>query len=406
LCDHYRTALIQAPEVILNYLNTTSFMNRITITFIAVSFSFLLTAYDRQKQNKTTAFATTTPTRDDKINIPDAKFKSSLITAKVDKNNDGAIQKSEALLVTVINVYNSGIKSLEGIQFFENLVDLNCASNSLTFLDVSKNIKLKDLFCKENKLIALDISKNSLLESVTCSGNQLTELNAEGLKFMETIECAANQLTKLNVTGLTSLGWLDCRWNNLTGLDITGCKYLKTLKCENNLISKILYSSEVDELEKKWTKDESATLFPSISKNQNQIFFDQIKAMVVQGETKQFSEFKGQFLRVDGAGQKTYECSFKLDGFNTTVFEKDGKLEFMASSDSYSAVHNNVEFLTNESVRDMGGLPGYKNYPRPAEEYAYMIALMKPGSDLKLVIFKLKDNKGYTLLTSTFKSAK
>jgi len=194
--------------------------------------------------------------------IPDINFKNALIAAGVDKNKDGEIQKNEeALPVKEINVFNSKISSLEGIQYFENITTLNCADNMLTVLDISKNTKLEDLFCKQNKLTVLDISKNTHLQEITCSSNQLTVLDLTANKLLGTIECASNKLTQLTVPNPGILTWLDCRWNKLTVLNVTGSLELTTLKCEENLIKQIIYSSDmiVNESEKEWTKDKTAS---------------------------------------------------------------------------------------------------------------------------------------------------
>ena len=55
------------------------------------------------------------------VNIPDANFLNALISKGIDTSGDGIIQVSEAAVVTQLNVGNSHISSLEGIQAFVNL---------------------------------------------------------------------------------------------------------------------------------------------------------------------------------------------------------------------------------------------------------------------------------------------
>jgi Leucine-rich repeat (LRR) protein len=91
------------------------------------------------------------------VNIPDANFKKKLLeaspsnaiafttnstTIKIDANNDGEIQQSEADQVTGLDIHYSGITSLEGISSFKNLNSLQCHENQLTSLDISANNKL------------------------------------------------------------------------------------------------------------------------------------------------------------------------------------------------------------------------------------------------------------------------
>ncbi|MDE5778342.1 MAG: Ig-like domain-containing protein, partial [Lachnospiraceae bacterium] len=60
------------------------------------------------------------------------------------------------------------------------LTDLDCYSNQLSKLDVSKNTLLERLSCGSNQLTKLDVSKNTALTELNCFGNQLTELDVSG----------------------------------------------------------------------------------------------------------------------------------------------------------------------------------------------------------------------------------
>jgi hypothetical protein len=56
------------------------------------------------------------------------------------------------------------------------LTDLNCSSNQIAVLDVSKNINLVRLQC-HNPLSALDVSKNTKLTLLYCQLSKLTTIN-------------------------------------------------------------------------------------------------------------------------------------------------------------------------------------------------------------------------------------
>lgn len=133
-------------------------------------------------------------------------------------------------------------------------------------------------------------------------------------------------------------------------------------------------------------------------------FMGQLKSILAAGELNQFADIRGEVKSTDSEGKKTYHCTLPLQGFYGSFIEVKGKLEFFATAASYTASRNDIVFLSEETVRDMAGLPGYKNTDRPAGDFETVIALMKPGSDVKLVIITLKDKAGYTLITSTFKS--
>lgn len=132
------------------------------------------------------------------ITIPNANFKAKLLQAdvnntialandlaasiKIDINNNGEIEQSEALLVYSLNVSNSNISSLQGLSYFTNLVELYCNNNQLATLDVSSNINLLFINCKNNFLTTIDTSSiNDLAFGINCENNLLTSLNLKGI---------------------------------------------------------------------------------------------------------------------------------------------------------------------------------------------------------------------------------
>jgi Leucine-rich repeat (LRR) protein len=155
------------------------------------------------------------------VNIPDPVFKARLLIASstnqtasiqtptisgqvasynfIDTNFDGEIQVSEALAIKYLNVTNSQISSLVGIQSFTNLQVLNCSSNVLTSLDLSGLINLQNLYCV---------------------GNQLTTLNTNGLTNLIELRCEINQLSTLDVSSLINLKSLKCGNNQLPIFDL------------------------------------------------------------------------------------------------------------------------------------------------------------------------------------------
>jgi len=125
------------------------------------------------------------------VQIPDTNFKTALLSANtansialdgsnnpivVDVNSDNEIQESEAAVVIALNVNDSGIITLEGIDGFVNLEVLNCEGNLLTVLNLSGLAELKTLNCSNNNLEALDLNNNSNLEYLDFSVNNITEL--------------------------------------------------------------------------------------------------------------------------------------------------------------------------------------------------------------------------------------
>jgi len=192
------------------------------------------------------------------VNIPDANFKATLLSAyygnqiastdtpdvngnvanynRIDINNDGEIQVSEALAITHLDVFGSQIADLTGIESFSNLQFLGCSSNQLTNLNISGLINIRVLECYDNQLSGLNVSTLTNLQYLDCRNNALSSLNVNGLTGLKTLYCFYNQLTSLNVNGLTNLQSLQCYSNHLPALNISGLTNLQSLNCAYNQI--------------------------------------------------------------------------------------------------------------------------------------------------------------------------
>jgi Leucine-rich repeat (LRR) protein len=195
------------------------------------------------------------------VNIPDANFKAKLLQAsttnyiastqtpnvngnvtsysKIDTNNDGEIQVSEALAIKWLFVPQSNIANMTGIESFTNLQYLNCGNNLLPSLNVSGLTIIRYLICDINQLSSLNVSGLTNLEFLFCDNNLLPSLNVSGLTNLQLLNCGNNQLPSLNVSGLTNLQQLYCRENQLTNLNVSGLTNLQTLSCYNNQLPSI-----------------------------------------------------------------------------------------------------------------------------------------------------------------------
>ncbi|WP_445452422.1 T9SS type A sorting domain-containing protein [Flavobacterium sp. 25HG05S-40] len=236
------------------------------------------------------------------VNIPDANFKARLLMAssssgiainssnnpfKIDSNNNGEIEVSEALLVYKLNLnsYNfsqtSYISDLTGLAAFQNLRVLNCSKNNLTqinllpltfleelgasynaitSLDISNlthfkkllahtnqintitqnnNSSLENIWLSNNVLTSFDLSVFPALKWVSCDNNQLTSINLSGLTLIDEVECGNNLLTSLNLDGLTTLRILGCGGNQISSLNVSSLPTLNMLRCGFNPINGI-----------------------------------------------------------------------------------------------------------------------------------------------------------------------
>ncbi len=188
------------------------------------------------------------------VNIPDANFKARLLSAtssntvaygggsymKIDANDDGEIQLSEAIVVDSLSVVASDISSLVGITSFSNLKKLNCNSNNLSgVLDLSSLIFLREIDCGLNMIAGLNLSGLVDLEHLYCNQNLLTTLNLSGISNLKYIECSLNNLTNLDVSNHLGLKELSCHVNSISTLNLNGLVNLLSLGCTNNQLSNL-----------------------------------------------------------------------------------------------------------------------------------------------------------------------
>ncbi len=167
--------------------------------------------------------------------VPDDNFEQKLINLGHDSGalND-YVPTANIENLTFLNVFNSNISDLTGIEDFISLIDFKCHLNNLTTLDFSQNTALVTLACDNNNLTSLDVSQNSNLEILRCHGNNLTTLDISQNSIIYELWVHSNLLNSLNLTANDSLKTLWCNNNQLTDLDLSMNTVLSDLRCNDN----------------------------------------------------------------------------------------------------------------------------------------------------------------------------
>ncbi len=150
----------------------------------------------------------------DSVNFPDETFREDHVRS-FDLDGNGYLSDAEIAAVKGINCTSKGIATLQGVEFFTALKNLNCSGSSLTSLNVSGN-----------SLTSLDVSDCTALENLNCSGNSLWSLNVSGCTVLDTLDCHSNDLQSLDVSTCTALENLNCSGNSLWSLNVSGCTAL------------------------------------------------------------------------------------------------------------------------------------------------------------------------------------
>lgn len=170
----------------------------------------------------------------DETNFPDANFRSYVL-ASFDSNGDEKLDDEEIANVKYIYAPAKTISSLKGIEYFTELLELNCDNNQLTSLDVSKNTKLVKLICSKNALTSLNTSHNPLLKKLDIYSNKITSIDVSQNTELETLYIGCNPIETLNVKNNVKLMELQSELNNLTSIDLSNNSPSMTLYMANNI---------------------------------------------------------------------------------------------------------------------------------------------------------------------------
>ena len=122
----------------------------------------------------------------DEEHIPDAAFRE-VLAATADINQDGHLTEREVSLTDSLDFSGRGVRSLDGLEIFTSLTELNCSGNEITELDVSMMPSLLYLRCYNNDLTSLTLGEESRLREIYCYGNELTELDISGCLEMSSV---------------------------------------------------------------------------------------------------------------------------------------------------------------------------------------------------------------------------
>ncbi|WP_290137615.1 leucine-rich repeat domain-containing protein [uncultured Dubosiella sp.] len=163
------------------------------------------------------------------------------------KFNEGdSLSQKKLDKVTAIDFANfesstgSKLRNLAGIEYFRNLISLDCRVNDLSFLpDLSKNPLLEYLNCSANPITSIDVSQNVLLRNLCCATCQIQELDLSKLENLEYLLCSYNSIKKLDLSNNPLLKTLFCLSNQLTSLDLSSNVLLETLACSGNQITNL-----------------------------------------------------------------------------------------------------------------------------------------------------------------------
>ncbi len=176
--------------------------------------------------------------------IPDSNFESALEALGYDDiSGDGQVPTTLIEVVTSLDVSNSTITDLTGIEDFTALVTLDCSENALGTIDLSNNLLLETLSANVCSLTALDVSTNTALRSLSVDSNFLTSIDLSNNTVLVNLVLYGNQLNALDLSNNTNITSIDLFQNQLTALDFSNNALLEEAYIDNNSIERLDFSN-------------------------------------------------------------------------------------------------------------------------------------------------------------------
>ena len=164
--------------------------------------------------------------------FPDPIFRA-YVSENFDTDDDGCLSEAEIAAAKAVDLENSGVASLEGIEYLTELEELNASGDftnggRLSAIDLSANTKLKRLFLGFNQyLTTLDVTGLPALESLMVGNCGLSELDLSQNTALRELWCDNNNLEALDLSANTALEHLDCCGNYaIRVLDLRPCPAL------------------------------------------------------------------------------------------------------------------------------------------------------------------------------------
>ncbi|MGN1211870.1 MAG: hypothetical protein ACI4TM_09300 [Candidatus Cryptobacteroides sp.] len=176
------------------------------------------------------------------ITISDSNFLKYLLTL-CDKDNDGVILSEEAASVEEIVVCTDEISTLDGIQYFTSVKNIEANGSvwkgKLTSVALNYNGRLERFSCRYNHITSI-LLPASLLE-LDMRFNNVTKPDFSCTPNLKKLDCFGNGMTELNLEPLKSLQELVCGMNNFATLDVSWCPNLELLDLSESTTLKTVY---------------------------------------------------------------------------------------------------------------------------------------------------------------------
>ena len=174
------------------------------------------------------------------INFKNGNFRKRI--SDITGVQEGEVISSEQIArIRELNLSNSGIENLDGIQFFTALEMLDCYDNNITELDLRNNINLTEVDFGDNFISEFKLPSN--IKIIHCKDNLFTELNLSQYSQLTTLDCSKNKdLVLIDVsqnTALKNLYASETKIKENNGINLVNNTELRKLVLDKNNLTNI-----------------------------------------------------------------------------------------------------------------------------------------------------------------------
>ena len=165
-----------------------------------------------------------------KISIKDKNFEAALIKIGIDDKIDGTVLAFNIERITRLDISESNISDLSGLEYFKNLETFICMKNKVTSVDLTALKNLREVsFFGNQWLTKIDLSKNSKLTSINFALNKLTAIDLTNNLDLSYIEISSNNLASLDIS----------KNIKIESMNVSGNPNLKCIKISKEQESKV-----------------------------------------------------------------------------------------------------------------------------------------------------------------------
>ncbi|EGB9982776.1 InlH/InlC2 family class 1 internalin [Listeria monocytogenes] len=180
------------------------------------------------------------------INVifPDPALANAIKIAAGKSNVTDTVTQADLDGITTLSAFGTGVTTIEGVQYLNNLIGLELKDNQITDLTPLKNLtKITELELSGNPLKNVSaIAGLQSIKTLDLTSTQITDVTPlAGLSNLQVLYLDLNQITNISpLAGLTNLQYLsigNAQVSDLTPL--ANLSKLTTLKADDNKISDI-----------------------------------------------------------------------------------------------------------------------------------------------------------------------